>query len=312
MADEVIDARGLVRAFGSTLAVDDVDVTVRQGEIVGLVGPNGAGKTTLMRMLATLLPPTSGQARVFGLNILTDFLPVRRRLGYLPDFFNLHRDLTVRECLRFYAFAYGALQDHVDERVARALASAGLEAQGDARIQTLSRGMVQRLGVGVLLARDAELMILDEPASGLDPRARVHLRELIKAQAREGRTILISSHVLGDLADACTHLVIMDRGRVVAGGPVGDVLSQGSGRSVLFRVLGDTGVAAACLAEAGAFGINVCESGVRVAAADPAKVAAMNARLVRAGVEVVGIELEGGGIEDVFMRLTASGGEGSR
>ena len=309
MSDEVIDARGLVRAFGSTLAVDRVDVTVRRGEVVGLIGPNGAGKTTLMRMLATLLPPTSGQARVFGLDIRNDFLAIRRRLGYLPDFFNLHRDLTVRECLRFYAVAYGARGEHAERQVTRALAGSGLEPQGDTRIQALSRGMVQRLGVGVLLARNAELLVLDEPASGLDPRARVHLRELLRAQASEGRTTLISSHVLGDLVDTCTALVIMDRGRVVASGPVGEVLSQGGGRRILFRVLGDKGAASACLAEAGALGVDVCEDGVRVAATTPDGIAALNARLVRAGVAVSGIEPQGGGLEDVFMRLTAAGGE---
>lgn len=307
----VIEVENLQKSYGPTRAVEGVSFTVEQGEVFGMVGPNGAGKTTLMRMLATLLPPTTGQAWVFGLDVRTEFLPIRRRLGYLPDFFNLHRDLTVRECLRFYAFAYGTRAEYVDERVSRALAGSGLEAQSDARIQALSRGMVQRLGVGVLLARNAELMILDEPASGLDPRARVHLRELLRVQAREGRTILVSSHVLGDLADTCTDLVIMDRGRVVAAGPVGAVLARGSGGRILFRV-GDPRAAAACLADAGAVGIDPCEGGVRIAATTPDAIADLNARLVRAGVAVSGIEHQGGGLEDVFMRLTGSNGEERR
>lgn len=306
MSDEVVLAQGLLKAFGSTRAVDGVDFALRKGEILGLVGPNGAGKTTLMRVLATLLPPTRGQARVFGIDVRVGYLDIRRRLGYLPDFFNLYRNLTVGECLRFFAHAYGAPPLDVPARVARALESSGLTGQADTHIRHLSRGMVQRLGMAVLLARDADLLILDEPASGLDPRARVQLRDLLKTLGRAGKTILVSSHILSDLADACTHVAIMDRGRLVMHGPVSEVLRRGGARRVLFRVLGDVAPAADCLRKGGATDIEPMPDGLLVGVAEPEEVAAMNSRLVHAGIGVAGIEPRNEGLEDVFMRITGA------
>lgn len=308
--ESVVLARGLTRAFGPTLAVDDVDLEIGRGEIFGLVGPNGAGKTTLMRMLATLLPPTRGDATVLGHDLRTGYLDIRREIGYLPDFFNLYRYLTLAECLRFFARAYRVPADTAGTRVRDALEATGLAGMGDRMVRHLSRGMVQRLGVATLLVRDAGLLILDEPASGLDPRARVGIRELLVDLRRRGMTILVSSHILSDLAEACTHIAIMDRGRIVLKGPVPEILGRGSSaRSVSFHVLGDPARAVDFLRGAG-FTIDTVD-GDRFSAvvASGEDIAAINERLVREGIGVVGIENRGNNLEDLFLEITGKGGD---
>lgn len=312
MADEtVVATRGLFKAYGATVAVNGVDFTLNRGDILGLVGPNGAGKTTLMRMLATLLWPTRGEARVFGHDLRTGYLQIRQQMGYLPDFFNLYRDLTLAECLQFFAHAYKIPPNQVDGRVTEAVRAVGLTDPHHTMVRHLSRGMVQRLGVAALLVRDADLLILDEPASGLDPRARVQLRELLKTLGRQGKTILVSSHILSDLSDACTHIAIMDRGNVVVQGPVADVLQQsGETFRVRFSVLGDPELAADRLRSEGVSVFEVLRDGVVAAASGREEIAAVNARLVRQDIQVIGIEVEGGGLEDLFMRITGEAGGG--
>ena len=306
MSEEtVIATRGLLKAFGSLIAVNGVDFTLNRGDILGLVGPNGAGKTTLMRVLATLLWPTDGEATIFGHNLRTDYSKIRQRMGFLPDFFNLYRKITMVECLRFFAHAYRVPQNQINDRVEQALQDVGLADRGNTMIRHLSRGMVQRLGLATLLVRDADLLILDEPASGLDPRARVQLRELLKTLGRQGKTILVSSHILSDLSDACTHIAIMDKGNVVLQGPVSEVLQQsGDILRARFRVLDDPNRAADTLRDAGVTSIDIQQDWVMVSVSNREDIANLNGQMVENGIRIVGIETDAENLENLFMRIT--------
>lgn len=165
-----------MKEYGTLVAVKDVSFTIEKGQIVGLVGPNGAGKTTLLRMLATILEPTGGTARLLGFDIKTDCLKIRKQIGYLPDFFNLYEDLTIHECLEYFAKAYKVEQEEIPNRIDEVLRDLDLEEKRSSFVKNLSRGMIQRLGLGVILVHSPDVFLLDEPASGLDPKARMDLR----------------------------------------------------------------------------------------------------------------------------------------
>lgn len=301
-----IQCTGLRKCFGALTAVRDVSLTLARGQILGLVGPNGAGKTTLMRMLATLLRPTQGQILTFGHDALADPVSVRRSIGYLPDFFNLHRELTLAECLRFYAHAYGVPASEVAQRVRAALAATGLHDKADDLVRHLSRGMVQRLGMAMLIARDADVLILDEPASGLDPHARVQLRHLLRDLGQRGKAILISSHILNDLEETCTHVAIMDRGQVVLQGTVAELRGRAlGGLHYRIRVLGDPAAARDAAARAGALHIEMEQAAIQVVVTDEQSIAHINSGLVTAGIAVAELRLLSD-LENAFVRVTSA------
>ena len=197
----VIKADGLRKEYGTLIAVNDVEFAIEPGQVVGLIGPNGAGKTTLLRMLATLLVPTRGTAEILGYDLLKDYMEIRKRIGFLPDFFNLYNDLTLEECLEFFAQSYNVPNNVIEEKINAVLKYVDLEGKRTNFIRNLSRGMVQRMGMATLLVREPEVFLLDEPASGLDPKARVQLREILKKLSDEGKAIFISSHILTELSD---------------------------------------------------------------------------------------------------------------
>ena len=303
----VLQLEALRKEFSSLVAVDDVSFSAEAGQVVGLIGPNGAGKTTLLRMLATLLVPTDGTATICGADLRKQPLAIRRSIGYLPDFFNLYPDLTLRECLDFFARAYHIPSKDVAGRVNAALTTVTLESKKNSLIRHLSRGMVQRLGLATLLVREPSVLLLDEPASGLDPMARIQLRDILRRLASGGKTIVISSHILTELAGFCTHLAIMNRGQLVMYGSVEDIEQQIAGQqAVLVKVLGDAAQAEAALrtmegieilaAADHAFTLS-CEGG-------PEAVAEVNRRLVTAGVAVVELARQKTSLEDLFMTLS--------
>lgn len=306
--DEVVlECTGLWKNFGTLAAVQDVSVSLCRGQVLGLVGPNGAGKTTLMRMLATLLHPTRGEVRICGQTPHSHLLDVRRRIGYLPDFFNLHRDLKLRECLTFFAHAYSVPAAEIPGRVLRSLEATGLIEKENDYVRHLSRGMVQRLGMAMLMTRDAEIMILDEPASGLDPTARVQLRLLLKELSGQGKAILISSHILNELEEACSHVAIMDRGRLVLRGTVGEIRKGVfAGLRYRIRILGDPGAALQAALKAGASQAAIADGALIVDAADEEQIAQINARLVAGGIRVAELRMISN-LEDAFMKITAGG-----
>ena len=214
----LVQVHDLEVRYGKTIAVRGVNFDIPKGAIFGFIGPNGAGKTSTIKVLATLLRPSSGTATVAGCDVATMAHAVRRNIGYLPDFFGVYDDLTCEEYLHFFAAAYHIPTGQRRKLVGDVLALTDLTEKTALPVDGLSRGMKQRLGIARLLLHDPELLLLDEPANGLDPRARIEMRELLKELQRLGKTILISSHILHELAQFCSHVGIVEQGRMIASG----------------------------------------------------------------------------------------------
>jgi ABC-2 type transport system ATP-binding protein len=208
-----IEVQGVRRAFGDVLAVDSISLTAEPGEVTALIGPNGSGKTTLLLMLATLLVPDQGQIRIDGLDPVSQPTEVRARIGWMPDGFGTWDALTVREVLHTIAAAYRIPPDRARARTDELLQTVHLEDLGDRRARVLSRGQKQRLGLARALINDPTVLLLDEPASGLDPRSRIELRDVLRSLAAQGKTVLVSSHILTELQEVADRAVIVARGR---------------------------------------------------------------------------------------------------
>ncbi len=222
----MIETHELTKMYGELYALNRLNLTLHQGDVYGFIGPNGAGKTTTMRILATLLNPSWGEATVCGYSIYTGSKEIRRVIGYMPDFFGVYDDMKVIEYLEFFASAYrikGAARRKICEEV---LELVDLTYKRDALVTSLSRGMTQRLGLARTLLHDPQVLLLDEPASGLDPRARIEMRALLKELRTMGKTILVSSHILPELADICNKIGIIEQGCLLVNGAVTDVMRQ--------------------------------------------------------------------------------------
>lgn len=235
----VVDVRNLWVRYGKTVAVRGIELKIPQGEVFGFIGPNGAGKSSTIKVLATLMRKFEGSARVCGFDVRRDPTAVRERMGYVPDFFGVYEDLTAREYLHFFAAAYRIDRKKRDGIVDDVLELTDLTNKIDAQVDTLSRGMKQRLSLARVLLHDPELLLLDEPTSGLDPRARIEVRELLKALTEMGKTILISSHILHELAHLCTRIGIIEAGEMVAQGSLNDIYRQLSLLRVVHLQLAD-------------------------------------------------------------------------
>ncbi|GAB4568249.1 MAG: ABC transporter ATP-binding protein [Anaerolineae bacterium] len=238
MSEWAIEVTGLRKSFGPVRAVDGLDMRVTRGAVYGFIGPNGAGKTTTLRLLAGLLEADAGEVRLNGTPVPAEPRAARMQIGFMPDFFGLYGELQVWECLDFYARCYGLPASERTSRVEALLHLVKLHEVRDEDVGVLSRGMLQRLGLARALIHDPQILLLDEPASGLDPRARVEMREILRQLAGTGKTIVISSHILAELADMCTEIGIIDRGRLVVEGDWATVQARlRAGRRVLIRTL---------------------------------------------------------------------------
>ena len=226
MAENVIIIEGLRKEFFELVAVDNIHLTVPSGEIFGLIGPNGAGKTTTLRMLATTLEPTSGRALLDGRDVWKDPVGTRAKIGFMPDFFQLYNTLTTRELLSYFGIAHGLAGAALRIRVDQILHLIDLEDKRNAAVRGLSRGMVQRLGLGRAILHKPKVLLLDEPASGLDPLARKTLFDTLLSIRAEGTTILISSHILAELSDICTSIGIMHDGRFLETGRTDEIIKK--------------------------------------------------------------------------------------
>jgi ABC-2 type transport system ATP-binding protein len=304
---QIVNTEKLTKEFGELVAVNELGFSVEKGQVLGLIGPNGAGKTTLLKMLSSIVRPTRGTIEVMGQSLAEEYLSIRKKIGYLPDFFNLYSDLKIEECLEFFAKAYGVDPAESPKRIEQTLTYIGLADKRGDYIQNLSRGMVQRLGIGVSLVHDPSLFLLDEPASGLDPRARIELRDLLKRLSSDGKTIVISSHILTELSGFCTHIAVMNKGRLVLLGSVDDIEAQMSGaRRVAVTVVDRVDEAVSCIEEeTTAHNVQFSENTVTFDTSMTREaLSALNARLVQKGLLVCGLKEEKRDLEDLFMKIT--------
>ncbi|GIW94228.1 MAG: ABC transporter ATP-binding protein [Pirellulaceae bacterium] len=230
----------LTKKYGDAFAIRGIDLELEQGDLFGFIGPNGAGKTTTMRILATLLNPTWGEAYVCGYSIYTQPREIRRLVGYMPDFFGVYDDMKVIEYLEFFAAAYRIRGPQRRKRCNEMLEIVDLDFKRDAYANTLSRGQTQRLGLARVLLHDPQVLLLDEPLSGLDPRARIEMRNLLRKLGNMGKTIIVSSHILPELADICNKVGIIDKGVMQINTTVSDVMRLVRQNTVLeIEVAGD-------------------------------------------------------------------------
>jgi ABC-2 type transport system ATP-binding protein len=237
----IIEIEGLTKQYGNLTALNELNLCVEEGAVVGFIGPNGAGKTTTMRILTTLLKPTRGLAQVGGYSVTEQPQAVRRLIGYMPDFFGVYEDMMVWEYLDFFAACYGIPAASRAAMIDDLLALVDLNHKKEEFVESLSRGMKQRLCLARTLTHDPKVLILDEPASGLDPRARIEMRELLRELKAMGKTIFFSSHILSEVADICTSIAILEAGNLIAYGDMEEMKRQlRPHRLILARVLGDT------------------------------------------------------------------------
>jgi len=246
----MIEIRDLTKKYGELFAINKIDLKLDRGDVFGFIGPNGAGKTTTMRILATLLNPTWGEAYVGGYSIYSKPKEIRRIIGYMPDFFGVYDNMKVTEYLEFFAAAYRIQGPKRKKVCAEVLELVDLGYKRDALVTSLSRGMTQRLGLARVLLHDPQVLLLDEPASGLDPRARIEIRTLLKNLRDMGKTIMVSSHILPELADICNKIGIIERGELIVNAKVDEVMRQVRQQTVLkIDVAGDRDAAAKLLEE---------------------------------------------------------------
>ena len=297
----------LTRTFGNLTALDALDMTVLRGDLFGFIGSNGAGKTTTLRILATFLAPSGGTARILGHDVVHAADAVRHVIGYMPDFFGVYKDMEVTEYLDFFGACYKIPTAQREKTVNDVLELVGLSEKKGALIGALSRGMQQRLGLARVLIHDPQLLLLDEPASGLDPRARIEVMAILQELQRMGKTIIISSHILSELQTLCNRVAIIERGKLIYCGPVQGVREQMSpGRIVWVRVTSDPNHA-----------IELLKNRPEVADVAPVdgqiKVTLVNHdvdhsivadTLVRGGAKLTELREDQIGLEEVFLRVT--------
>lgn len=222
----MIETINLTKRYGELVALDNLNLTIEEGACFGFIGPNGAGKTTTIKVLATLLKPSSGQAQIGGLTVGYQNRMIRPLIGYVPDFMGAYEDMVVMEYLEFFAAAYNIHGAQRKKVVHDVLELTDLGYKATAEVNSLSRGMQQRLSIARVLLHDPKVLLMDEPASGLDPRARIEIRELLKELKRMGKTILISSHILHELAELCNTVGIIERGQLLYSGTVSEILRR--------------------------------------------------------------------------------------
>ncbi len=309
----IIEIQGLTKQYGDLTALNDLTINIEEGAVFGFVGPNGAGKTTTMRIITTLLKPTSGKAWVAGHSIFDDPRGVRRAIGYMPDFFGVYDDMKVWEYLDFFAACYDVPNASRNGMIDDLLALVDLGHKREDYVESLSRGMKQRLCLARTLAHDPQILILDEPASGLDPRARIEIRELLHELKSMGKTIFFSSHILSEVADICTSIAILEAGNLVAHGNIDEMMREiRVHRLIEVRVIGDITPLQEILLRA--------ENVQSIVAGEEADLASDMVRfdfggsdealsqllnyLVNNGIKIISFNEDVGDLEDVFLQLT--------
>lgn len=303
-----VQTNGLTRTYGAMTALNALDLTVQRGDLFGFIGSNGAGKTTTLRILATFLAPSAGKAYVLGHDVVRDADAVRHVIGYMPDFFGVYKDMEVTEYLDFFGACYKIPTAQREKTVSDVLELVGLTEKKGALIGALSRGMQQRLGLARVLIHDPQLLLLDEPASGLDPRARIEMMAVLQELQRMGKTIIISSHILSELQTLCNRVAIIERGSMIYSGPVTGVTQQLSETRVMWaKVPLEQHLRAIELLKARpeVREVETLQERLKVTMAnhetDPGVISEV---LVTGGVKLRGLREDEIGLEEVFMRVT--------
>ncbi|HWD39537.1 MAG TPA: ABC transporter ATP-binding protein [Fimbriimonas sp.] len=304
----MLDVCHLRKEYNDLEAVKDISFSLGPGDIFGFIGSNGAGKTTTIRMIATLLEPTAGTAVLNGVDVREDPMAIRRMLGYMPDFFGLYDDVKVYEYLDFFASLYEVPARRRPGVIHDCLTMTNLSGKRDAFVQSLSRGMQQRLCLARCLVHDPSLLLLDEPASGLDPRARAELKELILELGKSGKIIIVSSHILPELADFCNTVGIIEKGELLAFGPVDEVVRNHRPARILEIKLIDRAPGAARLLAKMTGVLDAQAAGEDEVRMDFNGDLQAQAELVRAlvadGYQMLGLKEDHADLEDVFLKLT--------
>ena len=312
MSTPVIEVEKVTHLFKDHRALNGISFQVEAGSLHGFVGPNGAGKTTTLKLICTLLKPQTGRIRVFGMDVRSDVKSIRQKLGYMPDHFSMYKQMTVYEYLDFFAAAYGHVAKRREVIVGDVLALTDMEGRKDDLIQGLSRGMQQRVSLARVLVNDPDLLLLDEPASGLDPRARIELMEILRELKRMKKTIFISSHILSELAELCDSVTIIDRGQTKYSGDMDDLLyAQGDQPVYRLRIETETEAWGANLSELkGVTAVEPVEGKpefrLTVASAE-IDANSVLVQLLNLGVPIAGFQRDQRKLNDAFMDLTERG-----
>lgn len=306
-AEAIITVRNLWRSFGDFDAVRGISFTINRGQVIGFIGANGAGKTTTMRMIATLEQPSAGTISVAGFDSVMEAMEVRRRIGWMPDAYGTYSNTTVREYLDFFARSYGYRGGEREARIDEVMEFTELVELSEKDTSTLSKGMGQRLCLGRTLLHDPEVLILDEPAAGLDPRARREFKNLVRILAEQGKTIFISSHILGELSEMCSQMLFIDNGRIIHHGSSEQLLYSGQSTAcfqIQFAGDGDRFAEWAHLCP----DLELLESGgnsarVRLMVDDPPNTARVLALMIKEGFAVIEFNRVRNQLEDSFIEM---------
>lgn len=303
----MLNMEHLQKRYGKYQALDGLDMEVPDGALYGFVGPNGAGKTTTIRIAAGLLKPDEGTIRIAGMDALQEPYRMKQKIGYVPDHFGVYDNLKVSEYMEFFASCYNLEGLKARRRCRMLLAQVGLEEKEDFYVDSLSRGMKQRLCLARALIHDPSLLIMDEPTAGLDPRTRLEFRTLVRELNEQGKTILISSHLLGDLAELCTHIGIIDMGKMVISGSMEEIVERiRTSRPIIIQVYEHMAEAMTLLKEHPLVRtITVKDQEIMVGfSGNEVQESELLAQLVAAGVRVRGFMREPGNLETIFMEIT--------
>jgi len=303
----MLEIDGLVRHFDKLRAVDNISFNVKRGQVFGFIGPNGAGKTTTMRILATLDLPQAGDVRVNGVSVIDEPETARKLTGFMPDYAGVYSTTTVEEYLDFFARSNGMHGDARRTAVKSVIEFMGIGDLRDRHVERLSKGLKQRVALGRAIIHDPQLLVLDEPAANLDPRARIEFRTLIRELASDGKTVLLSSHILTELSEVCDAVAVIEKGKILATGTVQEIMTGLREHRVLsVRIAGERESAMRFLLEQASV-VRVIDANDRLqlefAGDDEAQVDLLG-RLVGAGFPILEFNSEGAGLEDLFMKIT--------
>lgn len=305
----MIEITDLTKKYGSFTALDHLTLTLSEGTVFGFVGANGAGKSTTFLILSTLLQPTSGTVVIDGIDITKQPEEIRKRIGYMPDFFGIYDQLKAHEYLDFYGASYGIPPSERERLIADLLELVNLTDKRNTYVDSLSRGMKQRLCLARSLIHDPKVLILDEPASGLDPRARVEMRDILRSLKSMGKTILISSHILPELAEMCDEIGVIDSGRLIAHGSVPEIQAQLSGdKTITVRIAGDRAAAVPVFEESPfvsniSFGAETGQLSFTFKGGDADQFHLLQSAVL-SGIRIVSFSEDSADLEDVFMQIT--------